>query len=57
MREALCLYPCSQAFPLHFCILQVIKNWSWERPGNEATMPVKGRNGKETLCLYLDGMM
>ena len=23
--------------PPRFCILQVIKNWSWGRPGNEAT--------------------
>ena len=22
---------------LRFCILQAIKNWNWERPGNEAT--------------------
>ena len=27
----------SQAFPFHFCVLQAIKNWRWERPGNEAT--------------------
>jgi len=26
----------SQAFPLHICILQVIKYWRWEQPGNEA---------------------
>ena len=26
----------NQAFPLRFCILQVIKNWMAERPGNEA---------------------
>ena len=28
-----------QTFSLHFCILQqqVIKNWSWGRPGNKAT--------------------
>ena len=25
-----------QTFPLHFCILQVIKNWMVGRPGNEA---------------------
>ena len=25
-----------QALPLHFCILQVIKNWTVGRPGNEA---------------------
>ena len=25
-----------QAFPLHFCILQPIKNWMVGRPGNEA---------------------
>ena len=24
-----------QAFPLYFCILQVIKNWTVRRPGNE----------------------
>ena len=29
----------SQAFPLHFCILQVFKNWSQARPGEEATLP------------------
>ena len=28
----------SQAFPLCFCMLQVIKNWRLERPGNEATL-------------------
>ena len=28
---------CSQAFPLHFCTLQAIKNWTVGRPGNEAT--------------------
>ena len=27
----------SQAFPLCICILQAIKYWRWERPGNEAT--------------------
>ena len=26
----------NQAFPLRFCILEVIKNWMVERPGNEA---------------------
>ena len=30
------MYSFSQAFPLRFCILQVIKNWRLERPGNEA---------------------
>jgi len=30
----------SQAFPLHICILQAIKYWRWEQPGNEATPPV-----------------
>ena len=25
-----------QAFPLRFCILQVIKNWTVGRPGNKA---------------------
>ena len=24
-----------KAFPLHFCMLQVIKNWTMGRPGNE----------------------
>ena len=28
-------YPHSQAFPLSNCILQVIKNWTVGRPGNE----------------------
>ena len=27
---------CSQAFPLHFSILQAIRNWTVGRPGNEA---------------------
>ena len=26
-----------QAFPLHICILQAIKQWRWEEHGNEAT--------------------
>jgi len=30
----------SQAFPLHICILAVIKDWRWEWPGNEATFSV-----------------
>ena len=25
-----------QAFPVHFCILQVIESWTVGRPGNEA---------------------
>ena len=29
-----------QAFPLHFCILQVIKNWTVGRAENEATQNV-----------------
>ena len=28
----------SQAFPLHICILQAIKYWRWEQPGNKATV-------------------
>ena len=28
----------SQVFPLHICILQEIKYWNWERPGNEASL-------------------
>ena len=31
----------SQAFPLRFCILQVIKNWRWEQPGNEAKYKIQ----------------
>ena len=27
-----------QAFPLHFCILQEIQNWTVGRPGNEAIL-------------------
>ena len=27
-------------YPLHFCILQVIKNWMVRRPGNEAKISV-----------------
>ena len=30
-----------QAFPLHFCILQAIKNWTVGRPGNEAKAKVQ----------------
>ena len=29
-----------QAFPLHFCILRAIKNWTVGRPGNEASVHV-----------------
>ena len=29
-------HKCSQAFPICFCILQAIKNWRREWPGNEA---------------------
>ena len=45
-HRPLCVYPdviahdqmpISQAFPHHACILQVIKYWQWERPGNEAS--------------------
>ena len=29
----------SQAFPLHICMLQVIKDWRrWEQPGKEAML-------------------
>ena len=28
----------SQAFNLHICILQVIKDWRWEHPGKEAML-------------------
>jgi len=38
----LCLHDVNsrgQAFPLHICILQVIKDWRrWERPGKEAML-------------------
>ena len=30
----------SQAFPLHYCILQAIKNWWWEQPGNKDSFHV-----------------
>ena len=28
----------SQTFPLHICVLQVIKHWKWQRPWNEAML-------------------
>ena len=32
----------TQAFPLHFFILQAIKNWRMKRPGNEANVKLGG---------------
>ena len=39
-----------QAFPLCFCILQAIKNWTVGRPGNEATTLV-GPTQVHTSCM------
>ena len=33
----------SQVFPLRFCILQVIKNWRQEQPGNKAKQSSSGQ--------------
>ena len=35
--DAIYMIKCSQAFPLRFCTLQAIKNWTVGRPGNKAT--------------------
>ena len=35
----------SQAFLLHICILQAIKYWKWEQPGNKATH-------EQLICYY-----
>ena len=40
----------SQAFPLCVCILQAIKYWRWECPGNEAMYRLK-------VCYYKLGLM
>ena len=58
-HRLLCVYPqlsditacdqLSQAFLIHICILQAIKEWWWEWPGNEASMPHNG-------CCSLDNM-
>ena len=32
------IHEVSQGFPLHVCILQSIKNWSWGRPGNKTRL-------------------
>ena len=43
-----------QAFPLYFCILQLIKNWTVGRPGNEATMcPHDPLNGRQSPAEFL----
>ena len=38
-----------QASPLHFCILQVIKNWMVGRPGNEANIYVHSQQLTDSL--------
>ena len=43
----------SQTFPLHICILQAIKDWRWERPGNEATD--LGPPQRLCWCRFSDG--
>ena len=53
----LCLHWCHsrgeihQAFPLHFCILQAIKNWIVGRPGD------KGRKAVQWKSLTLDNQL
>ena len=42
-----------QAFPLRFCILQAIKNWTVGGPGNEATVRPLGDNNS----LMADSLM
>ena len=42
------------AFSLHFCILQVIKNWSQGRSGNEATA-VRLRNPHNQRIVKIRG--
>ena len=32
------IHEVSQGFPLHVCILQSIKRWSWGRPGNKTRL-------------------
>ena len=44
-----------QAFPLRFCILQAIKNWTVGRPGNEASFSVGFRiNEEKVICYHLE---
>ena len=40
-----------QAFPLRFCILQAIKNWTVGRPGNEATTEAHTDQHTSMLCM------
>ena len=41
----------SQAFHLHFCILQAIKNWRREWPGNEAKTTPIGHVQKQEMAV------
>ena len=43
----------SQAFPLRFCILQVIKNWRLERPGDKATFWTWGTHDPMSKVLVI----
>jgi len=38
LPDVMHMTPSPRAFPLSFCILQAIKNWRLEQPGNEATL-------------------
>ena len=42
--------------PSHFCILQAIKNWRWEQPGNEAISQLHDVTSyeKQTDCTHLE---
>ena len=42
-----------QAFPLHFCILSLIKNWMVGRPGNKASVCAHNNCGCMDLLLML----
>ena len=40
-------------FPLHFYILQAIKNWMWEQPGNDATVCDHTQTSQATPRFYV----
>ena len=42
----------SQAFPLRMCILQAIKYWRWEWPGNEARISVAAVRWEIAPCYH-----
>ena len=44
-----------QAFPLRFCILQAIKNWTVGRPGNKATFDYDRHCDLGIIYRYSDG--